>query len=571
MKKATFLAYFALITTFIAYHLYFANKILPNVQVNGINIGGLTPDEAIDLLGDDLPQDQVVKILVKGNEVEMKSSELNFRFLPVASVKKAFDLGRSNNFLRDIKFKILSMFDETKVSALYDYDQRLLETSMRLFELGNLDEYEDARFEYSNGKLAIIPGKSGEDINDHEFKSQIIEAFSSGKNERRFSVNVAVVNPSIVAQDLEKLKPVLEEKLKNEFSLTYEDSEWKLSKEDIISLIKPIQKYDGLELGIDKNVLLTKLDSIAEQINRNPRGQILEVENERVKKFVASQNGQRLKVKETYEEVEKAILAQNSEAVKTTLVVEQTEPPDSENEYQITDVLGEGTSQFRGSDAGRVHNIETAVNKVNGILVAPGHEFSFVEAIGPINRAAGFGSAKVISGGRTVLGDGGGVCQVSTTVFRAALNSGLQITSRSAHSYRVGYYEQGSPPGLDATIYSPSVDFRFKNDTSNYILVAAEIDKANYKLKYTIYGKNDGRTVEVSEPKILSRTPPPGETYIDDPSLDKGARKQVESAIWGANVVFNRTVKKGEEILYNDTFKSNYRAWGAVYMVGTRE
>ena len=132
-------------------------------------------------------------------------------------------------------------------------------------------------------------------------------------------------------------------------------------------------------------------------------------------------------------------------------------------------------------------------------MVEPGGTFSFVEAIGPINRANGFTAAKIISGGRTILGDGGGVCQVSTTIFRAALNSGLPIVERNAHSYRVSYYEQDAPPGLDATIYSPSVDLKFQNDTDSYILVASEYNQENATLKYTIYGQSDGRVVEVTE------------------------------------------------------------------------
>ena len=239
--------------------------------------------------------------------------------------------------------------------------------------------------------------------------------------------------------------------------------------------------------------------------------------------------------------------------------------------YKIEDVLGVGHSKFRGSDAGRMHNIKTASEKVSGILVEPGGVFSFVEAVGPINRDAGFTSAKVISGGRTVLGDGGGVCQVSTTIFRAALNAGLPILERNAHSYRVGYYEQDSEPGLDATIYSPSVDFTFKNDTDGYILVTSNFNQADATLDFTIYGKSDGRTVEITKPKMLSQTPPPETRNIEDGSLPKGVKKLQENAIWGAVVTFDRTVKKGDEVLYDDTFKSVYRAWGAVYLVGTAE
>ncbi len=117
--------------------------------------------------------------------------------------------------------------------------------------------------------------------------------------------------------------------------------------------------------------------------------------------------------------------------------MDESKAPQVKNDFEIVDVLGIGKSSFRGSDSGRVKNIQNAVAKIDGVIVAPGEVFSFLKSVGPVTRENGFGPAKVISGGRTVLGDGGGVCQVSTTVFRSALNSGLPILERNAHSYRV--------------------------------------------------------------------------------------------------------------------------------------
>ena len=162
------------------------------------------------------------------------------------------------------------------------------------------------------------------------------------------------------------------------------------------------------------------------------------------------------------------------------------------------------------------------------------------------------------------------MCQVSTTVFRAALNAGLPIIERNAHSYRVSYYEQDSAPGIDATIYSPSVDLRFKNDTPGYILVASEYSKEKTSLIYRIYGKSDGRTVKITEPVVTSRTAPPAPMYEDDPSLPKGKTVQVEHAVYGASVSFERTVERDGKVVSQDKFRSNYRAWGAVYKVGTK-
>ena len=176
----------------------------------------------------------------------------------------------------------------------------------------------------------------------------------------------------------------------------------------------------------------------------------------------------------------------------------------------------------------------------------------------------------MISSGRTVLDDGGGICQVSTTVFRAALNAGLPIVSRTAHAYRVGYYEQrGFKAGLDATVWAPAVDLAFKNDTDRHILVQAVVDRAGGKLQVDIYGTGDGRRVELSEPVISNIKPAPEPRYQADPTLPKGTIKQVDFAAAGATSVFTRKVYKGDQLIIDDTFKSNFRPWQAVYLVGT--
>jgi vancomycin resistance protein YoaR len=200
--------------------------------------------------------------------------------------------------------------------------------------------------------------------------------------------------------------------------------------------------------------------------------------------------------------------------------------------------------------------------------VPPGENFSFNKSVGDIDGASGYKPAYVIKSGRTVLDDGGGVCQVSTTIFRAVLNSGLPVVARTAHAYRVGYYEQGFSPGLDATVFSPSVDFIFKNDTNSFVLIQAYRD--GLTLYVDLYGTSDGRVATVSKPVVTSVTPAPPDLRQDDPTLPKGTVKQVDFAAAGANVSFNRTVTRAGQTLISETFKSNFKPWQAIYLVGTQ-
>lgn len=242
------------------------------------------------------------------------------------------------------------------------------------------------------------------------------------------------------------------------------------------------------------------------------------------------------------------------------------------NRLGIKELIAEGESFFSDSIPTRVFNIILASSYFHGVVVAPDEIFSFGEKIGTISAETGYKKAYVIKDNKTMLEDGGGVCQVSTTLFRAALNAGLPIVERQAHYYRVGFYEQGGyPPGLDATVYPPSPDFKFKNDTSAYLLIQTEISQNLKRLTFKIYGTKDGRKVEMTKPKITSQTPPPDPIYSDDPTLPVGVTKKFDSAHWGAKVSFTRKVFNLDGSLKEEkTFLSNYKAWPAVYLRGTK-
>ncbi|MBI5619631.1 VanW family protein, partial [Candidatus Gottesmanbacteria bacterium] len=195
----------------------------------------------------------------------------------------------------------------------------------------------------------------------------------------------------------------------------------------------------------------------------------------------------------------------------------------------------------------------------------------FNDAVGDISAATGYQSAYIIKEGKTVLGDGGGVCQVSTTLFRAALDAGLTIIERRAHAYRVHYYEEGGyKPGLDATVFGPTVDLKIKNDTPAYILIQATIDTQRMTLAFDLYGTNDGRRSEILNHQVWGITPPPPDLYQDDPTIPAGVIKQVDFAAWGAQTSFRYKVTRNSEVLQDQVFTSNFRPWQAVYLRGTQ-
>lgn len=339
---------------------------------------------------------------------------------------------------------------------------------------------------------------------------------------------------------------------------------------------------DGVKLNFEYSVndeqLRSMVEETAKKINKDPLDAQFTIENDKVTTFKESENGRSLdydQLKNTINaQANKLIEKESKQSISINLPIVIVEPKittEEANEFGIVEKLAEGRSEFKGSIPNRIYNISLAASRVNGILVEPGEEFSFNQNLGDISRLTGYKEAYVIQNGRTVLGDGGGVCQVSTTLFRAILNAGLPITERHAHAYRVSYYEQNSPAGLDATIFYPNIDLKFKNDTGNHLLIQSQFDGETQTLVYTIYGKKDDRIVEISEPVTTSRSAPPEALYQDDPNLPRGTTKQVDFAASGARVSFTRKVTKGDEVLIDETISSAYRPWQAVFLVGTKD
>lgn len=334
--------------------------------------------------------------------------------------------------------------------------------------------------------------------------------------------------------------------------------------------LSPSYKYS-------QEALSKTLTPFAESIDEKPVNALFKFENGRVTAFQASSEGRKL----DWETLDKrihnlgdAVVATSPKTIKIAVPIKILRPTvttESVNNFGIKELIASGSSHFAHSIPQRIHNINLATNRISGALVAPGKTFSFDNILGDVSLFTGYQQAYIIKEGKTVLGDGGGVCQVSTTLFRAVLNAGFPIVERNAHAYRVGYYEQDSPPGLDATTYVPTVDLKFKNDTQNYILIQSSIDYNEQKLEFFLYGTRDGREVFVSKPVVSDQIPAPAPAFQDDPTLPKGQVKQVDFEASGAKVIFTRTVTKNGKTIIFDKFISVYQPWQAVYLRGTRE
>ncbi len=282
------------------------------------------------------------------------------------------------------------------------------------------------------------------------------------------------------------------------------------------------------EIFLDTDSVMAFLEDLSRRTDRDPVDAKLSAENGKVSSFALSQNGLRLDKEKSFEILRNYFVGKNGGEIPIKLEFYETKPSVSSDDIEnlgIKSLIGEGRSNFKGSPKNRIFNIKVATNRFNGVLIRPGEEFSFVKILGEVDGEHGYLPEMVIKKDKTEPEFGGGICQVSTTTFRAAINSGLKITARKNHAYPVKYY---NPQGMDATVYVPHPDLRFINNTSGHILIQAKIEGT--ELVFQFYGTTDERKIEIDGPRITQRNPdgsmkavfsqkvyfPDGEILVDD-------------------------------------------------------
>lgn len=291
------------------------------------------------------------------------------------------------------------------------------------------------------------------------------------------------------------------------YSSEMENPDFCLYKKSLICLLfLPNATYGHVQKtyshSFNEKNIDTFLNDLAGKINTSPVNAKLQMGEGKVSVFALSSQGVQLDMTESKKTLLEYI-AQGDFAVPLILPVKKTDPvvsTDSIENLGINTLLGEGFSDFRGSPSNRIFNIKTATERFNDLLIKPGEEFSFVGNLGEVDAEHDYLPELVIKNDKTEPEFGGGICQVSTTAFRAAIYSGLKITMRQNHAYPVSYY---NPQGMDSTVYIPRPDLRFMNDTPGYILIETKIEGT--KLFFDFYGTSDGRSAKVIGPKITER------------------------------------------------------------------
>lgn len=551
-----------------SYLLAYRNKVYPGVKVAGITLSNRSGEEAVRLIGQRIGEQGVptMRLVEREKVFDIDAAGIDLEYDVGQTVTAAMRVGRGKEAGENIKEQWRSWWTGIDVPVNFKLNEEKLVAAVATVA-AEIDKPVVPPAVMVEEEVKITAGEDGREVN----RAQLIEAMITSWGELRFSPIVIVVEEkksAVTQEQREQTRRRAEQLGGDKLTVRGEDQTWTLTNKELVSFLK----FEG---GWDEAKIASYAATLAGAVDRLAQNAAFRFENGRVNEFRPGKDGWKLDQEDTAAKIKTAmerLETEGEQEEKITLAIKKTPPQiatDQVNSFGIKELLGRGVSTYRGSIPSRIHNVNLSAQRISGALVPPGETFSFNSSVGEVSDTTGYQQAYVIRGGRTVLDDGGGVCQTSTTLFRAVMEAGLPIIERRAHSYRVGYYEQNAKPGLDATVFAPTTDFKFTNDTPAHILVQTIVNVPARTLTVEIYGTSDGRTGEVANHQVWDQTPPPPDLYQDDPSIPAGQVKQVDWSAWGAKVKFDYRVKRGGETIYEKTFYQVYQPWQAVYLRGT--
>jgi len=424
----------------------------------------------------------------------------------------------------------------------------------------------DAAFIFTDQSIKISEELPGKTVN-WENLFQSINLNLSSFSTSQIAVKTKTEYPSIYQEDLTGFENEARNLTNKDLYLIYNNKKWHVSREDIATWLSVNKKNNKINLDFNANRIANFLEeNIAPDINTDPKEPRFEVKDNKVSSWQLGKDGIKLDAIKNAQQI--INLYTNIKSDNTIELITEAVQPTTPNSLEIKEIVGTGYSNFSGSSSNRRHNIEVGAAAVHGLIIKPGEEFSLIGALGEIDAENGYLPELVIKDNKTIPEYGGGLCQIGTTIFRAALATGLPITARRNHSYRVSYYE---PAGTDATIYDPWPDLRFINDYPTNILIQSRID--GNEIFFDFWGTEDGRTASTTYPVIYNITPPPPTKIIETDELEPGEKKCTERAHNGADAYFDYTVVYPENASTTplekvERFSSHYVPWQEVCLVG---
>ncbi len=564
--------------TLLAFRMAYSDRILPAVAVGDVGVGGMTVDEAavaVETRAAELERG-TVSFTYNGQVWTPTLSEIGAEVDVDGSVRQAYALGRDDNPVTRLGDAHRVLRDDQVVPLRTTIDRAVLASWFASVNADIDNRAVDASLVIDGATVSISPDRTGIVVDETAATEMILGALGSLQPVAG-DLPTTVDQPRVVTADLEPARASLERSLSSPVVVTFESRKWDLDPAELARFLVVDVTPDGgvsVDLSMDEQRLSAWLrDTLAGEINRSPKdAHIAWRDGEGLIVIEPSVDGAALRSSAFASEVTRSFL--NASGTVAAPVVMTKPEIDSSNlaALNINSRLARGDSNYGGQKWQRDENIEVATEYLTGTLVKPGEEFSFNEAIGPINQARGFVESGVIVDGRATTGDGGGVCQVSTTVFRAAIIAGLPVTDWEEHTQRLKIYEQdGWTAGYDASILQwgddPALwgDLKFLNDTGGYLLVQSWTDYPYHIVE--IYGNDDGRDVEISDAQIWEASEYPDDIEVVDETRPAGFVAQTEWPRMPMETLFTMTVTYADGTVKAQEFYSVYVGSGNVWTV----
>ena len=561
-----------------AFELYYGNRIYPGVWVWGVDVGGLRPEEAAAVLerglGLDLP---LVTMHGPDGEWAARPADLGFRIDPQATLAPAYWHGRDGPRVDNLLTHLRLLGSSLNFPPVAVYDERVARLYLEALaeELGVSPT--NAGLYFDGVTPVISAAQPGRWLDVEATLATLFPAVS------RFSpaeVDLVLhdIPPSIADAALARREA--EALLAGPITLVLaqpgedDPGPWVLPPDQLVTMLVVRQEGGALHTILDGDALQAYLGALAPGLAIEPVDAWFHFNEStgQLEPISPSTEGRALDVEASAARVAQELSAGNR-FVPIVLKAVQPRYPDTATaeELGIVELVAEGDSYFIGSSSARDHNIRLAASKFDGIVIPPGGTFSFNHYLGEVSAEVGYDESYVTAGDQLAIEVGGGICQVSTTAFRAAFWGGYPIVERWYHNHRIGYYElRDAGVGMDATVYSPHVDFQFVNERPHPLLIETEVEGGTHRLAFRFYSTGDGREVEKEGPEVSDETEPGPPIYELDEAMKPGTVVRWQSAVDGLTATIERKVYDAAgNLILQDTFVSEYAPRRTAYHYGT--
>jgi len=502
-------------------NVVYGEKIYPKIQIAGINVGNQSRNDAQKIISDRVEE------YLKSNpefilDYEKKNWRPNFTDLGGEinideTIEAAFYIGHGENFFLSALRQIQSVFSPINIDLKIKFHEKDFSAYLKPIKESLETPYENDSYKIENLKLIETSGKEGNGIDEMVLKNdinQLIQKWQDGK----VKIIIRTTYPKVRRENCYQAKEMAELAISEPITLKYKNDGYKISQELIASWVvfsedqideeeidpfsPNVSDHFKLKADLSDNSIKEYARSIAEEINTLPVNARLQFVNGKLKILKKSIPGTFLDEKSLIADLKEIVKVEGERIVKIKTSKLSSEINEKNlSKLGIKELLSTGISDFSGSPNNRRHNIAIGASMFNGVIVKPGEDFSFVETLGDVSAKTGYLPELVIKEDKTIPEYGGGLCQVSTTAFRAAVLSGLPILEREPHSYRVKYYDWPYGPGFDSTVYIPHPDLKFKNDTSAHILIQTYVSGS--RLYFEFYGTKGNRRVKIDGPRVI--------------------------------------------------------------------